>query len=191
DPGGRRRALSRYLFPEKYPRPQDDQRDQSRRAVVQPCHARVLFRFARRRGRRAAMDDRSGDLVGDWRHVARAFCNRADDRSRISTVDARDHLRDQRGLSRSRWLAVLVWLRRQTFARSARKQREYGGRPRVRKGRAMRLLQLNISILPSSAMRPVSTPSWWWRSPTCLRNCARAARCVSVSTCGFATLASP
>src|SRR5262249_12399920 len=52
-------------------------------------------------------------------------------------------------------------------------------------------VQLIISILPSSAIRPVSTPSCGWRCPTCLRNSASAALCVSVSTCGFATLASP
>ena len=41
-------------------------------------------------------------------HVACALCHRAHDRSRISAVDAGDHLRHQRGLSRPRHLAVLA-----------------------------------------------------------------------------------
>lgn len=45
--------------------------------------------------------------------------------------------------------------------------------------------------MPSTAIRPVSTPSCGWRSPTCLRNSASAALCVSVWISGFATLASP
>src|SRR5262252_4823803 len=53
-----------------------------------------------------------GDPAGDRGHLACAFCYRANDRSRISAVDARDHLRHQRDLSRPCRLVVLESLRR-------------------------------------------------------------------------------
>src|SRR5262245_10859926 len=112
DFGRRRRPLSRYLLPEEHARSQDDQRHQSRGAVLQPHRACALFRLALGRRRSAALGDRAGDPVGGRGHLACALCHRANDRSRISAVDARDHLRHQRGLSRPRRLVVLESLRR-------------------------------------------------------------------------------
>ena len=52
----------------------------------------------------------AGDPARDRRHLAGALRDRAHDRPRLSAVDAGGHLRDQRGLSRPRRLAVLARL---------------------------------------------------------------------------------
>jgi uncharacterized membrane protein YfcA len=70
----------------------------------------ALFWLAVRRRRSAVPGDRPGHPAGDRGHVARALRHRAHDRSRISAMDAGDHLRHQRGLSRPRRLAVLAWM---------------------------------------------------------------------------------
>ncbi len=51
--------------------------------------------------------------------------------------------------------------------------------------------QLNISIEPSRAIRPVSMVSWGWCSATAARNSASTLRWVLVSICGLAMLSGP
>jgi hypothetical protein len=106
----RRRAVSRRLLPEEHARPQDHQRHQGGRANLQSRRARALFRLARGRQRSPDRGHPAGDPARHRRHLVGALRDRAHDRPRLSAVVARGHLRDQRGLSRPRRLAVLARL---------------------------------------------------------------------------------
>ena len=86
----------------------------SRRPSATSC-ARFISARCRASATCRSRGDRAGDPARDRRHLARALRDRAHDRPRLPAMDAGDHLRHQRGLSRPRRLAVLARMTRLTY----------------------------------------------------------------------------